>query len=98
MPTPFNEEIYNHLTTILERSAGINLDMRQIDRLRMESNRLAEVIAKHVEQIAQTKALQVCKLLNDATKAGFETIGAELAELKAVKGLSVGDKGHPGNP
>ena len=82
MATPFNEEIYNHLSTILERSVGISLDMRQIDRLRMESDRLAEVITKHVELIAQAKALQVCKLLNDATKAGFQAVGAELEAIK----------------
>jgi len=82
MSQPFNEEIYNHLSTILERSVGISLDMRQIDRLRMESDKLAEVITKHVELISQAKALQVCKLLNDATKAGFAAVGAELETLR----------------
>jgi len=86
MATPFNEEIYNHLSTILERSVGISLDMRQIDRLRMESDKLAEVITRHVDRIAQDKALQVCKLLNDATKAGFEAVGAELEIVKGQVG------------
>lgn len=81
--TPFNEEIYNHLSTILERSVGISLDIRQLDRLRLESDRLAAVITKNVERIAQNKALQVCKILNEATKAGFEAVGAEIAELKS---------------
>jgi len=83
MSTPFNEEIYNHLSTILERSVGISLDMRQIDRLRLESDRLAEVITKHVERISQAKALEVCKLLNEATKSGFEAVGEELKQIKA---------------
>lgn len=80
--TPFNEEIYNHLSTILERSVGISLDIRQLDRLRLESDRLAAVITKNVERIAQKKALQVCQILNEATKAGFEAINAELTSLK----------------
>ena len=82
MTTTFNEEIYNHLSTIMERSVGVSLDMRQIDRLRLESDRLAEVITKHVERISQEKALQVCKLLNEATKSGFEAVGAEIESLK----------------
>ena len=82
MATPFNEEIYNHLSTILERSVGISLDMRQIDRLRFESDKLAEVISKHVERISQEKALEVCKLLNEATKSGFQAVAAEIEDLK----------------
>lgn len=85
MATPFNEEVYNHLSTILERSVGISLDMRQIDRIRLESDKLAEVITRHVERISQEKALQVCKLLNDATKAGFKAVGEEIEELKTNK-------------
>ena len=92
MATPFNEEIYNHLSTILERSVGISLDMRQIDRLRLESDRLAEVITKHVERISQEKALQVCKLLNEATKAGFQSVAAELEVLKGNKEADLEDQ------
>lgn len=82
MATPFNEEIYNHLSTILERSVGVSLDIRQLDRLRLESDRLADVITKHIERAAQDKALQVCKLLNEATKAGFQAVRAEIEDLK----------------
>lgn len=78
----FSQALYNHLSTLLERSVGISLDMRQIDRLRLESDLLAKVIEARVERIAEEKALQVCKLLNEATKAGFEAVGAELAKLK----------------
>lgn len=85
MAIPFNEEIYNHLSTIMERSVGISLDIRQLDRLRLESDKLAEVITKHVERISQDKALQVCKLLNEATKSGFEAVGAEIEALKEGK-------------
>jgi len=92
MATPFNAEIYNHLTTILERSVGISLDIRQLDRLRMESDKLAEVITRHVERISQEKALQVCKLLNDATKAGFAAVGSEIEDIKTS--LNVGADGQ----
>lgn len=98
MATPFNEEIYNHLSTIMERSVGISLDIRQLDRLRLESDRLAEVITKHVERISQEKALQVCKLLNEATKAGFTAVSEEIEALKSKSTNHVGDRGHPGNP
>jgi hypothetical protein len=79
----FNDELYNHLTTIFERAVGTPLDMRQIDRVREESNKLATVITTNVERIAQEKALQVCKLLNDATKAGFKAVSEELELIKA---------------
>lgn len=83
MSKSFGEEIYDRLSTILERSMGSTLGMQQIDRLRMESGKLADLIAKQVEKIAQEKALTVCKLLNDATKAGFAAISAELTDIKA---------------
>lgn len=91
MPTPFNEELYNHLSTIMERSIGLSLDIRQLDRLRLESDKLADVIAKNVERISQEKALQVCKLLNDAVKLGFKAVGAEIEALKADKNADAED-------
>lgn len=79
----FGEDLYNHLSTILERAMGSTLDMQKIDRLRHESERLAKVIERRVEQLSQEKALQVCKLLNDATKAGFMAVAAEIEALKS---------------
>ena len=83
MEQPFSQDLYNHLSTILERSVGTSLDIRQLDRLRLESDKLATVITRHIEHVAQERALQVCKLLNDATKAGFAKVGAEIEELKS---------------
>jgi hypothetical protein len=88
MEQPFNQNLYNHLSTIFERSAGISLDIRQLDRLRAESDKLAEVITKQIEKVSQEKALQVCKLLNDATKAGFLAVGAEIEKLKGNARIS----------
>jgi hypothetical protein len=88
----FGEDLYNHLSTILERSVGLSLDIRQIDRLRIESNKLAEAITRQVEKIAQERALQVCKLLNEATKSGFEAVGAQIDALRPpVKGQDPDD-------
>lgn len=96
MDQPFSQELYNHLSTILERSVGMPLDMKQIDRLRFEADKLSAVITKHVEKVAQDKALQVCKLLNDATKAGFQTMAAELEQVKqlAAEAKSKADSVH----
>lgn len=83
MRDKFRQDVFNHLSTILERSAGIVLDIRQIDRLRLEANRLADAISDYVEKSAQIKALEVCKLLNEATKAGFAMVEEELKQIKA---------------
>lgn len=82
----FGQELYNHLSTIVERAMGQNMDLKQMDRLRMESEKLGVVITKHVEAIAQEKALDICKKLNEATKAGFEVMEAELDALRTLAG------------
>ena len=79
----FSEELYNRLSTILERTVGISLDIRQIDRLNDEAKKLGDLLTRQIQVEAQKRALEVCRLLNEATQEGFKAVGKDIAEIKA---------------
>lgn len=83
MAKDFSEELYNKLSTIFERTLGNALDIRQIDRLNDEAKRLGAIINAQINKVAQERALQVCKLLNEATQDGFKAVGKDIADIKA---------------
>lgn len=78
---PFENELYNHLSTILGKGLGVPMDQRQVDRLSFECNRLAEVLSKRVTEMAketaQKETLKVCALVLD-----------ELDKLKKELGIT----------
>ena len=80
--SPFNERIYNRLSTIFEKILGSTLSMPQMERLQTECQALANEITQQINTVSQAKALEVCKLLNDATKAGFIAVSADVQLLK----------------
>lgn len=83
MTTSFEHELYNRLSTIFERTVGIALDIRQIDRLNDESKKLADLITRHINTVAQARALEVCKLLNVAVADSFKVVAKDIADVKA---------------
>ena len=103
MSASFDQELYNRLSTIFERTVGIALDIRQIDRLNDESKKLADLIDHRINEVAQKRALEVCKLLNVAVADSFKVVAADIAEIKAQQNpptfgqRSSGDKGYSGN-
>ena len=78
----FEQELYNRLSTIFERTVGISLDIRQIDRLNDESKKLAELLTKQINVVAQARALEVCKILNLAVADSFKVVAKDMAEVK----------------
>lgn len=78
----FTQELYGRLSTLFERAIGHSLDLRQIDRLNDESRKLAELINKQINTVAQARALAVCKLLNDATSGAFKIVAEEDEKLR----------------
>ena len=89
---PFEQELYNRLSTVFERTVGIALDIRQIDRLHDEAKKLGELITKQINKVSQEKALQVCRLLNEATLEGFKLVGEDIStlqeRLKIIEGVA----------
>jgi phosphosulfolactate synthase (CoM biosynthesis protein A) len=73
----FQQQLYNQLSTVFTRTLGHSLDIRQIDQLNMEAKRLGDLITEQVNDVANKRALEVCKLLNDAVKAGFQIVAEE---------------------
>ena len=82
MAAPFEQELYNRLSTIFERTVGNSLDIRQIDRLQDESKKLADLLNKHINKVAQERALEVCKLLNVAVADSFKVVAADIQSIK----------------
>ena len=82
MSTPFEQELYNRLSTIFERTVGTSLDIRQIDRLNDESKKLADLLNRQINKVAQERALEVCKLLNVAVADSFKVVARDIAEIK----------------
>lgn len=85
MSASFEQELYNQLSTIFTKTVGSSLDIRQIDRLNDESKKLAAMITKHINTVAQARALEVCKLLNVAVADSFKVVARDIAALKADK-------------
>jgi hypothetical protein len=77
----FQQQLYNQLSTVFTRTLGHSLDIRQIDRLNVEAKNLGDLITKQVNDVANKRALEVCKLLNDATQAGFRIVAEEDQKL-----------------
>lgn len=73
----FQQTLYNQLSTVFSRTLGHSLDIRQIDRLNVEAKKLGDLITAQVNEVANKRALEVCKLLNDAVKAGFQIVAEE---------------------
>ena len=96
MSAPFEQELYNRLSTIFERTVGISLDMRQIDRLQDESRKLADLLNKQINKVAQERALEVCKLLNVAVADSFKVVAKDIAEIKRQVRPYEGDAGTEG--
>lgn len=92
MAAPFEQELYNRLSTIFERTVGIALDIRQIDRLQDESRKLADLLNKQINAVAQARALEVCKLLNVAVADSFKVVARDIAALKAEKEVDAEDQ------
>ena len=82
MAASFEQELYNRLSTIFERTVGISLDIRQIDRLNDESKKLADLLTKQINKVAQERALEVCKLLNVAVADSFKVVAADIQSIK----------------
>jgi hypothetical protein len=80
---PFEQDLYSQLSTILQYTLGRTMDVRQIDRLTQDTNRLAGVIDRHINERARAQALEICKLLNEATQQGFAAIIADIDEIKS---------------
>jgi phosphosulfolactate synthase (CoM biosynthesis protein A) len=78
----FQQQLYNQLSTVFTRTLGHSLDIRQIDQLNMEAKRLGDLITEQVNDVANKRALEVCKLLNDAVKAGFQIVSEEDGKLR----------------
>ena len=82
MSAPFEQELYNQLSTIFTKTVGSSLDIRQIDRLNDESKKLAATLTKHINTVAQARALEVCKLLNVAVADSFKVVASDIQSIK----------------
>ncbi len=80
---PFNEKLYSKLSTILGKTIGQSLDIRQIDSINHECKLLAELIAEFVDARSHVKTLEVVKLLQEEIVKGFEVMDAQVADLNA---------------
>lgn len=72
----FHQDLYNQLSTILQYTIGRQLDVKQIERLQFDTNRLAEAFTKQIEDRATVKATEICKI-------AVKVLSAEMDEIRA---------------
>lgn len=75
---PFDEKLFTKLSTIFGKTIGQNLDIRQIDAINVQVHELAVMMGEFIDKRAELKALKVVKLLNEATKQGFELVDSKI--------------------
>ena len=77
-----SEVLYKRLSSIFSKAGGYQLSPAQMETLQNECTLFAKELKEVIQESAQMRALEVCKLLNDATKLGFKSVSAEIELLK----------------